>query len=146
VGTLTGGAADCANPVNDYFTKFDYAWDYYDAPDKQLRQWLDPAGTGTMKLNGFDPLAATAAIPPEEPRYRIYPNPAGERLHVETELSGRGIAEISVFHISGTLLLKSHAVRAGTCTLDVSQLDPGIYILRIKKEQHVANQRFIIAR
>jgi hypothetical protein len=146
VGTLTTGDADCVNSVNDYYTKFDYAWDYYDAPAKQLKHWLDPAGTGTMTLNGLDPLAVAGTAPPEEPRSRIYPNPADGLLHIQTDLPGHGNIEISVFHISGTLLLESRSTQTGTHTLDVSRLDPGVYILRIMKDQNMTTQRFIIAR
>ena len=146
VGTLTGGAANCVNPVNDYYTKFDYAWDYYDAHAKQLQHWLDPAGTGTMTMDGWKPLSVTATPPSEDLPLRIWPNPADGLLHVQTDLPGRGDTEISVFHISGTLLLQSRYTQTGTHTLDVSRLGPGIYILRLRKDQHMANQRFIIAR
>ena len=146
MGTLTTGDADCVNSVNDYYTKFDYAWDYYDAPSKQLQHWLDPAGTGTITLNGLDPLAVAGTAPPEELRFRIYPNPADGLLHVDSDLPGRGITEISVYHISGTLLIQSLSTQTGKHALDVSQLAPGIYILSLRKEKHMANQRFIIAR
>jgi hypothetical protein len=146
VGTLTGGAANCVNSVNDYYTKFDYAWDYYDALTKQLKHWLDPAGNGTMTLDGWKPLSVTGPTPSENLSLRIYPNPADGLLHVQTDLPGRGDTEISVFHISGTLLLQSTYTQTGTYTLDVSQLGPGIYILRLRKDQQIANQRFIIAR
>ena len=146
VGTLTTGPANCVNPVNDYYTKFDYAWDYYDAPAKQLKHWLDPAGTGTMALDGWKPLSVTGPTPSEDLPLRIYPNPADGLLHIQTDLPGLRDAEISVYHISGTLLLKSRSTQTRTHTLDVSQLGPGIYILRLRKDQHMANQRFIIAR
>lgn len=146
VGTLTGGTADCVNPVNDYFTKFSYAWDYYDAPTKQLKHWLDPAETGTLTLDGLAPSSVSGQDRPEGMSLRIYPNPANGRLHVETDRAGPGTAEISVFHISGTLLWQSRATHTGPHTLDVSRLAPGVYILRLRKDKHMANQRFIIAR
>jgi PKD repeat protein len=55
VGTLTGGAAVCENPINDYYTKFNYAWDYYSEPTKQLKHWLDPDNTEVMSIPGFEP-------------------------------------------------------------------------------------------
>lgn len=147
VGTLTGGAANCVNRVNDYFTKFDYAWDYYDAPSKQLKHWLDPSpGTGAMTLDGWKPVSVSSPNASEEGPLRIYPNPANGLLHLQTDLPGQGFTEISVFHVSGTLLLHSRSTQTGTHTLDVSQLGSGIYILRLRKDQHIANQRFIIAR
>lgn len=146
IGTLTGGSANCANPVNDYYTKLDYAWDYYDAPAKQLKHWLDPAGTGTMTLDGWKPTSINGPKTSEYPPLRIYPNPADGLLHVQSELPGQGITEISVFHVTGTLLIQSSSTVTGAQTLDVSQLVPGIYILRLRKGRHTANHRFIIAR
>lgn len=51
-GTLSGGAANCANPVNDYFARFDLAWNYKPDSARQLRYWLDPAGTNAVTLSG----------------------------------------------------------------------------------------------
>ncbi|MBN1822077.1 MAG: T9SS type A sorting domain-containing protein [Prolixibacteraceae bacterium] len=53
IGTLTGGAANCSNPVNDYFERFDNAWDHYSEPGKQLKIWLDPINSGEEKLDGM---------------------------------------------------------------------------------------------
>lgn len=52
IGTLTGGAATCSNSVNDYFSRFDKAWDYRSEPDKQLKTWLDPSNKGIKSLWG----------------------------------------------------------------------------------------------
>ncbi len=56
VGNLTGGDADCDDPVNDYFSKFHLCWDYYSLPAKQLKPWLDESETGRTILPGYDPL------------------------------------------------------------------------------------------
>ncbi|AHW62391.1 Por secretion system C-terminal sorting domain-containing protein [Draconibacterium orientale] len=52
IGTLSGGAAFCGNPVNDYFARFAMQWDYSSDSTKQLKHWLDPKGTGALELNG----------------------------------------------------------------------------------------------
>lgn len=52
IGTLTGGVATCSNPVRDYFNRFELAWDYKNENSKQLKIWLDPAGTGIDNLKG----------------------------------------------------------------------------------------------
>jgi hypothetical protein len=54
--------------------------------------------------------------------------------------------QVSVFHISGSLMMNLSPTPGNPFTLDVSRLDPGIYILRIRRGQRTANQRFIIAR
>ncbi len=55
IGDLTGGEASCANSVNDYFSKFAIAWDSYSDHNKQLKYWLDPAGTEAEQIAGYDP-------------------------------------------------------------------------------------------
>ncbi len=52
IGTLTGGQAVCGNPVNDYFARFNLAWDYRADTTKQLKYWLDPIKSGTQILEG----------------------------------------------------------------------------------------------
>ncbi|MBN2481616.1 MAG: T9SS type A sorting domain-containing protein [Bacteroidales bacterium] len=50
VGTLTGGQAQCSNPVNDYFQKMISGWDF-------LSFWLDPAMRLYGFIDGYDPYA-----------------------------------------------------------------------------------------
>ncbi len=57
VGTLTGGSATCENPVNDYYQKISYAWDYYPSQDEQLKFWLDPRNSGQELTDAYDPYA-----------------------------------------------------------------------------------------
>ena len=54
-GTLTGGSANCTDPVNDYYTKFSLSWDKYPDTVNQLKYWLDPGKRGNLFINGFDP-------------------------------------------------------------------------------------------
>jgi len=55
VGDLTGGDASCEYNFDDFYQKFSRSWDDYPDPDKQLKFWLDPDGTGTNTLYGYDP-------------------------------------------------------------------------------------------
>jgi len=52
IGTLTGGLASCNNPVNDYFSRFDMAWEYKPDSTQQLKYWLDPEGTNSGSFDG----------------------------------------------------------------------------------------------
>nr|WP_320000593.1 T9SS type A sorting domain-containing protein [uncultured Draconibacterium sp.] len=52
IGTLSGGAAYCGNPENDYFARIAMQWDFSSDTTKQLKHWLDPLGTGTLLLSG----------------------------------------------------------------------------------------------
>ncbi len=52
IGTLSGGAAMCGNPVNDYYARFAMQWDYRTDSTKQLKYWLDPNDTGAASVDG----------------------------------------------------------------------------------------------
>ncbi len=55
IGTLTGGLATCSNPVKDYFSRFDLAWNFKSDSTKQLKCWLDPFNTGSLEIDGKRP-------------------------------------------------------------------------------------------
>lgn len=52
IGTLTGGAAICGSPYNDYFASLAVYWDYRSDSTKQVKYWLDPINSGVSYLNG----------------------------------------------------------------------------------------------
>ncbi len=52
IGTLTGGSASCSNPKNDYYARFDMAWEYKPDSTQQLKYWLDPLASGVGQLDG----------------------------------------------------------------------------------------------
>lgn len=54
-GTLTGGMADCSNPVNDYFQMISHAWKDNADHFRQLAYWLDPVNKQPGYLDGYDP-------------------------------------------------------------------------------------------
>ena len=64
IGTLTGGAATCQVPTNDFFEKFALAWDYRKETSKQLKFWLDPLNSDVEKLDGLAPDAGTTLCKP----------------------------------------------------------------------------------
>lgn len=63
VGTLSGGASTCTNPnFADYYGKFSYHWESNGSTNEvKLAPWLDPTGSNTTTLAGFDPYAGLFA-------------------------------------------------------------------------------------
>ncbi len=55
IGTLSGGQASCASPVNDFFSKFSKAWNYHEVSNARLNDWLDPLNLGVKSCPGYDP-------------------------------------------------------------------------------------------
>ncbi|MCI0522955.1 MAG: trypsin-like peptidase domain-containing protein [Bacteroidales bacterium] len=54
-GTLTGGAATCAIPENDYYAKLLRMFNITTISSTHLKPWLDPFSTGATVVNGRDP-------------------------------------------------------------------------------------------
>lgn len=61
VGVLSGGGAACAgsvpNTLGDCYGKFSAAW-VGASPSTRLSDWLDPGNTGTLIVDGADPMPA----------------------------------------------------------------------------------------
>ena len=57
VGTLSGGAATCRTPINDYYSKFSEQWSReFPNESECLKPWLDPLNTGVVSIGGYDPV------------------------------------------------------------------------------------------
>ncbi len=54
IGFLSGGLASCSNLDFDCYGRMSVAWDGAD-PSSRLKDWLDPADTGTLAVDGSDP-------------------------------------------------------------------------------------------
>jgi hypothetical protein len=55
IGQLHGGYAACNVYQPDWYGKLGVSWTGGGTDATRLSTWLDPAGTGTLTLNGFDP-------------------------------------------------------------------------------------------
>lgn len=69
----------------------------------------------------------------------VYPNPARDRLSYITD---KDVKSIKVFSFNG-LLMKDVIITDESETIDISQLNPGIYFISIETEDNVIVKRFI---
>jgi hypothetical protein len=142
IGNLTGGDATCANPVNDYFSKFYKNWNYYPDPARSLKSWLDPNGTGISALNGLDPFNL-----PEDPAlFEVYPNPSNGRFSIFTGNLDLGDLRIRVYTIQGRRVADFASQEPAVAGFNLQHLQPGTYILEIISDTSVSRKKFIIAR
>ena len=73
--------------------------------------------------------------------FRIYPNPVNDRLYIEAEVE---IEEVVVYDIYGRQQVnKTTRQQDNEMTVDVSELNSGIYFVRIKTVDEVVTKRFI---
>jgi hypothetical protein len=76
----------------------------------------------------------------------VTPNPSGPSPSISFGLPEAGFAEISVFDISGRLVQGTSPVeyQAGYHTIQLQELHPGIYFVRMTSGEITATQRFAV--
>ena len=75
--------------------------------------------------------------------YNVYPNPAEDFVVFEsTDFDGNGY-ELELFDLKGRLLVQQQSTAAKT-QIDVSSFEAGIYIIRVKDQGQVFNQKFVV--
>lgn len=77
IGQLSGGDASCFDPqMPDYYGKFARSWDFGASDSERLKDWLDPDNTGTLVLDGIDPVDRDLdGIPDSTDNCVFEPNP-----------------------------------------------------------------------
>lgn len=53
-GQLFGGQAACGNDSYDVYGYFPVSWEGGGTPETRLKDWLDPCGTGTLRIEGLE--------------------------------------------------------------------------------------------
>lgn len=71
---------------------------------------------------------------------RIYPNPATDILHIESEATN---GTIYLFDLSGQLVRSQQCRASGRTSIGISTLPSGAYLLQIRNGEQVINRRFI---
>ena len=95
-------------------------------------------------LNGIgtfthDPLYnAIADVNGVKNNFTIYPNPVGEQLNL---VNATGCF-IEVLDVTGKIILSKHVYEINSM-LDVSELNSGLYFIRIEKNGAVSNLKFV---
>ncbi|MDA3853747.1 MAG: hypothetical protein PF444_05850 [Bacteroidales bacterium] len=59
IGGLSAGSSSCSNTRNDYFYRFDLAWNAAPKADRQLAHWLDSDNTEILELNSYEDSAVS---------------------------------------------------------------------------------------
>lgn len=62
IGQLLGGGAACGNNLEDVYGWFHRSWTGGGSPTTRLSDWLDPAGTGQLVLDGKNCSAILSAV------------------------------------------------------------------------------------
>jgi hypothetical protein len=91
----------------------------------------------------FDVKGATGIEEELDREFNIYPNPANEKLFIESNSESQNL-DLAIYSMTGQLVMKELFRNTSTIDLDVSGLTKGIYILRINTDKDSYNTRIII--
>ena len=79
--------------------------------------------------------SGTSAASPEHWEVKIFPNPAGDILHLQIASTRARSLAVSIWNIPGQLVSPLYELSfGGTTSIDISTLPAGTYILQIKDE------------
>lgn len=107
---------------------------------------LIAGGSFTMNINDTVPFLAEAMFgmgigaPPHAPALVLSPNPASDVLQVDVGEGNRGLVQVT--DALGKVVL-SYWMTGRTCTLDVSRLAAGTYIVRLQGQGKVRAMPFV---
>ncbi|MBR4848531.1 MAG: T9SS type A sorting domain-containing protein, partial [Bacteroidaceae bacterium] len=80
------------------------------------------------------------AIDEHTSSFRIYPNPANDKLYIDTEIE---IEEVVVYDVYGRLQVTETPSHQENTTIDVSEFNAGVYFIMIKTNDGVLTKRFV---
>lgn len=78
----------------------------------------------------------------ESGQLSVYPNPAKDKITVEGELKSAG-CEIKIIDLSGSVK-KELRISHLPATISISDLEAGIYILKVATGEKIAHQRITV--
>jgi hypothetical protein len=84
----------------------------------------------------------TASLNEVAAQWEIYPNPTSTILSVANH-SGLKVLHLEILDINGKVILTSKSVHQVQNDIDVTQLETGMYIVRMKFEDQTVSKRFI---
>jgi hypothetical protein len=94
-------------------------------------------------LMEFDVRGATGIDEKFDGQFKIYPNPADEKLFIESSKNTQNL-DVGIYSITGQLILNKKFQDISKIELDVSGITNGIYILKLSTDNEAYNTRIVV--
>ncbi|MBR4911588.1 MAG: T9SS type A sorting domain-containing protein [Bacteroidales bacterium] len=152
IGTLTSGASACDYIYGaDNYGRMYYHWTNNNASNaaNKLQPWLDPDNTGvttlpSMKYNGN--VIASITDPAKASNFEIYPNPTQDgRITIQGEFLPEQ-AICNIYNVLGQMVKSVNVMTDATFSLNVNELDNGVYFVDILGSERSYRSKLIISR
>jgi hypothetical protein len=109
---------------------------------------FSPAGVSEIACDNTvfatETYITTAIKERQTDRISFFPNPADTKLTVTIDRENSGDVQISVYDITGKLVLQQHLRNVNQVILDVSSLQPGLYMLKTETKEWARTSKLII--
>ena len=92
-------------------------------------------------IGGKGPAPITSIEPEKATAWEVYPNPSNGLIHWKTD----EIRRIEIYHLTGALV-RQQTVQPTEKTLDLSDLNSGIYLLRLSNEGKTVVKKILLQR
>ncbi len=76
--------------------------------------------------------------------YNFYPNPATNKISIETKSKLQGIITIRIFNMNGALLQQEKFQSQNRIEMDVSSMAKGIYLVKIQTEKEIESKKLVV--
>ncbi len=151
VGTLATGSSYCDGTNEnspDFYGKFSKHWTSNGTlNNEQLKPWLDPLQTGTLKLDGISGQQnSECGSKTNYTELKVFPTPANQHLYIAhpnaLELAN---SEIRIYDLSGRLVrMEQSSGTSSVRSVYIGDLKPTIYVLKISNSNWQAQKKFVI--
>jgi lysyl endopeptidase len=141
VGLLTGGQATCDLPINDYFTKFNYSWDYYQKSWKNLKTWLDPINSGVIVINGMDWDAQVYT--PQAEQLTVFPTPGTGEYSIQFDRIPDNDGIYSIYTASGEMIRHGKIEQDSYFSFNMPEYPSGVYFIRLIFPDRILTARIV---
>ena len=127
LGTLTQTSVDITELESDT----EYCFTVTAVNDGGESDKTDEVCEKTLKDEGIDE---------NEASFNIYPNPVSDKLYIEAEVE---IEEVVVYDVFGRQQVTETPSHQGDLSIDVADLNSGVYFVKVVTENGETVQRFI---
>ena len=89
----------------------------------------------------MDPTQSTSINVYSSTHIRVYPNPASDRILIET--SSTEIKTIIIYNTVGKAMYKNSFVKSQELEIDISGFNQGLYIVSVEIDKRFIKQKFL---
>lgn len=128
------------------WTQYTYEWEATSSVDF-IGIKVEPGTSGTSGSVGIDNLTITELVSVEEgllSSFDVYPNPASDQVNVMLNEFVTD-AQLEILDLTGKVVQReTTSFNAQSTVLDVSQLNAGVYFVRLSTEDATATKKLIV--